>query len=130
MADLLWPGLLSSVDGSYCEHGREVFDEEVEPAPLEKEGGPKKTVSEHCERRGKPSLNRGTLCTYSRCCPAFHRQVPKRVARPASSVNIKSMLMGRGDAGRVKKRKKEVGVAWAGPLQLLIGLILCRKVSR
>ena len=37
----------SAADGSYCEHGREVFDEEVEEAPSEKKGGTKKMVSEH-----------------------------------------------------------------------------------
>ena len=74
------------------------------------------------------SLNRGTVCSYSRYQPDYNcpQQVPKRVARPTS--NIKSMLMGRGDAS--KKRKKEVGVAGTGPQLVLTGVFPYRKVSQ
>ena len=39
------PHVLVCSDGGYSEHGREIFDEEVDPVPKSKQGGPKKPVS-------------------------------------------------------------------------------------
>ena len=69
-----------SADGSYSEHGREIFDEEADPQP----GGPGGAGGPRSGGKNQPP-----------------GKTKKRVARPGG---IKAMVMGMG--GVAKKRKE------------------------
>ena len=116
-------------DGSYCEHGREIFDEEAETSAKDKKGKAKKPVSSWLLVRlgafpGGSRGARGKLilpppqCTYHTqvwyyfiiaptkrilLVPILIQGMPKRVAKPTS--NIKHMLL---NAGSSSKKKKQV----------------------
>jgi hypothetical protein len=51
--------IIIHVDGSYCEHGREIFDEEAEAIAKDKKGKAKKPVSWVLVRRGGSSWGEG-----------------------------------------------------------------------
>ena len=85
--------LHSHADGSYREHGREIFDEEAETTSKDKKGKAKKPVS----------VNRLYLIVHN-FITLLLQGMPKRVAKPTS--NIKHMLL--SNAGSSSKKKKQV----------------------